>query len=145
MPLSSWDNRQRAQHYGSSKVRPKVSRRIEALLCLLTIIAQLVFAVAHSWEVAVDAAATSATRAFQKDATGATTIAKAATAPRRVSHDPLLCPVCQLLSQAKNGMAPHGPGVALFQTRFTVLLGSSFHSPGLDHAAAVPRAPPYLL
>ena len=145
MPLSSWENRQRAQHYGSSKVRPKVSRRIEALLCLLTIIAQLVFAVAHSWEVPVDAAATSATRTFQKDATGAPVIAKVATVPRRVSHDPLLCPVCQLLSQAKNGIAPHGPGVALCQTRFTVLLISSFHSSGLDHAAAVRRARPYLL
>src|SRR2546428_12295322 len=100
MPLSSWDNRQCAQHYGSSKVRPKVSRRIEALLCLLTIIAQLVFAVAHSWEVAVDTSATSAIRFFQKDATGAPLIAKAATVPRRASHDPLLCPVCPLLSQA---------------------------------------------
>ena len=145
MPLSSWDNRQRAQHYGSSKVRPKMSRRIEALFCLLTIIAQLAFAVAHSWEIPVDAAALSASRAFQKDATGATAIAKAATVPRRASHDPLLCPVCQLLSQARNGIAPHGPGVALCQIRFTVLLSSSFHSSGIDHAAAVPRAPPYLL
>ena len=145
MPLISWGNRQRAQHYGSSKVRPKVSCRIEALLCLLTIIAQLVFAVAHSWEVAVDAAAASATRAVQKDAGDATAIAKVATVPRRASHDPLLCPVCQLLSQARNGIAPHGPGVFPLQTSFTVLLGSAFHSSGIDLAAAVPRAPPYLL
>ena len=145
MPLIFWGNRQRAQHYGSSKVRPKVSRRIEALLCLLTIIAQLAFAVAHSWEVAVDTAATSATHAIQKDATGAPVIAKAATVPRRTSHDPLLCPVCQLLSQARNGIAPHGPGVALFQTGLTVLLSSSFHSSGIDLAASAPRAPPYFL
>ena len=145
MPLISWGNRQRAQHYGSSKVRHKVSRRIEALLCLLTIIAQLAFAVAHSWEVAVDTAAPSATHAIQKDATGAPVIAKAATVPRRASHDPLLCPVCQLLSQARNGIAPHGPGVFPLQTSFTVLLGSAFHSSGIDLAASAPRAPPYLL
>jgi hypothetical protein len=122
-----------------------MSRRIQALLCLLTIIAQLALAITHSWEVAIDAAATSTTRAFQKDAGDATAIVKVATVPRRTSHDPLLCPVCQLLSQTKNGMAPHGPGVVLLQTRFTVLLDSAFYSSGLDHAAAVPRAPPYLL
>ena len=122
-----------------------MSRRIEALLCLLTIIAQLALAVAHSWEVAVDAAATSTTRAVQKDARDATAIAKVATVPRRASHDPLLCPVCQLLSQARNGIAPHGPGVVLLQTCFMVLQGSAFHRSGIDLAASAPRAPPYLL
>jgi len=121
-----------------------MSRRIEALLCLLTIIAQLALAVAHTWEVAVDAA-TSTARAVQKDARGATAIAKVATVPRRASHDPLLCPVCQLLSQARNGIAPHGPGVFPLQTSFTVLLGSAFHSSGIDLAASAPRAPPYFL
>ena len=114
-------------------------------MCLLTILAQLALAIAHSWEIPVDAAATSATRAFHTDASGATAIAKAATVPRRVSHDPLLCPVCQLLSQAKNGMVPHGPGIFLLRTGCPVLLSFAFHSSDIDYAASAPRAPPYFL
>ena len=144
-PLISWDNRQRTRHYGSTQGRPKTSRRIEVLFCLLTVIAQLALAVAHSWERPVDAAVTSVTRASQQDASGAAAIAKAATVPRRVSHDPLLCSVCQLLSQAKNGMAPHGPGIFLLRTSYPVLLSFAFHSSGIDHAASAPRAPPYFL
>jgi hypothetical protein len=123
-----------------------MSHRIEAFFCLLTIVAQLALAVTHSWEVPVDDAdVPSAIRAFQKDASGATVISKAATIPRRASHDPLLCPVCRLLSQAKNGIAPHSPGIVPLQTRFTVLLDSAFHSSGIVHAASAPRAPPYFL
>src|SRR5437867_240152 len=110
--------------------------------------AQLALVVAHSWEVSIEEGAISATRvsrAFLKDARGAPAIAKAAIVPRRNAHDPLLCPVCQLLSQAKNGLAPHGPGLCLLQTSFTVLLGSSFHSAALDLAVSAPRAPPYFL
>ena len=143
-----WDSRYRAQRHGPLQARHKVSRRIEALFCLLIIMAQLALVVAHSWEVPVDAAAMSATRAFQaflKDARGATAIAKVATVPRRNAHDPLLCPVCQLLSQAKNGIAPHSPGIFPLQTSFTFLLGSTFHDSGIDLAASVPRAPPYRL
>jgi hypothetical protein len=144
-PLLFWDNRYRTKHYGSSKVRHKTPHRIEAFFCLLTIIAQLVLAVAHSWEVPVDAGVTSATPAFQKDASGATIISKAATVPRRTSHDPLLCSVCRLLSQVKNGIALHGPRIFPLQTHLTVLLDSAFHSSGIDHATSAPRAPPYFL
>jgi hypothetical protein len=107
--------------------------------------AQLVLAVGHSWEVPVDAGVTSAPSAFQKDASGATGISKAAPVPRRTSHDPLLCSVCRLLSQVKNGIALYGPRIFLLQTRLTVLLDSAFHSSDIDHATAAPRAPPYFL
>jgi hypothetical protein len=126
-------------------VRHKTPHRIETFFCLLTIIAQFVLAVGHSWEAAVDTGVTSANPAFQKDASGATGISKAATVPRRTSHDSLLCPVCRLLSQVKNGIALHGSRIFLLQTRLTVLLDSAFHSSGIDHATAVPRAPPYFL
>jgi hypothetical protein len=118
------------------------------LFCLLIIMAQLALVMAHSWEVPVDAGAMSATRAFQaflKDTGSTTAITKVATVPRRNAHDPLLCPVCQLLSQARHGLAPHSPGISLLQTSFTVLLGSAFHSSELDLAASAPRAPPYFL
>jgi hypothetical protein len=138
----------RAQCHGPWQASRTVSRRLEALFCLLIILAQLALVVAHSWEVSVEEGAISAartSRAFLKDARGAPALSKAATVPRRHAHDPLLCPLCQLLSQAKNGLAPHGPGIFLPQTSFMVLLGSSFHSSDLDRAAAAPRAPPYFL
>ena len=85
-------------------------RRLEALLCLLIITAQLALVVAHSWEVAGRCGSdlrhlppSKKTRAVL------TVISKAATVPRRTSHDPLLCSVCRLLSQVKNGIALHGP------------------------------------
>ncbi len=146
--MISWDNRHRAKRYGPSKARHKASRRLHALFCLLTIITQLALAMAHSWEVPIEAAGISATCAFQaflKDTRNAQAISKAATVLRRASHDPLLCPVCQFLSQAKNGITPHGPGVFLLQTSFTLLLGSAFYRSGIDLAASAPRAPPYFL
>jgi len=147
MPLSSWDNRQRAQHYGSSKARPKMSRRIEALLCLLTIIAQLVLAVAHSWEMPVEASALSVTRAFHafpKGTGGATALAKAATAPRRGLHDPSLCPVCQVFPQTRHGLASTGFSISLPHRSATCVPGCTLRHAGSDLAVSAPRAPPSL-
>ena len=146
--MISQTNGYRAKRHGPWPVKRTVSRRIEALFCLLIIMAQLALVMAHSWEVPVDAVAIPATRAFQallKDTGRTTVIAKVATVPRRNAHDPLLCPVCQLLSQARYGLAPHSPGISLLQTSFTVFLGSAFHSSELDLAASAPRAPPYFL
>jgi hypothetical protein len=116
-------------------------------VCLLALLAQLALAVAHTWEVAVEAAA-SAAHALQRlpaDTGDTTTVAKASTVSRREPHNPLLCPICQILSQAKHGLVPHRPEMGLLHTSVTVLLGSAFHSSILDLAASVPRAPPYSL
>jgi len=73
-----------------------VSRRIEALFCLLIIMAQLALVVAHSWEVPGDAAAMSATRAFQAVPSQTREVRRPSPrwkpVPRRNAHDPLLCP-----------------------------------------------------
>ncbi len=117
-------------------------------MCLLTLMAQLVFVVAHSWEIPVEAVALSVTRAFHvvpKGTEGATTFSKVATVSRRGPHDPLLCPVCQILSQVKHSIAPHSLGILPLQTSFALLLGSAFSSSRLDLAASAPRAPPYFL
>ena len=146
--MISWMNRHRTGHQRPHRARREALYRVGAVFCLLALLVQLVLAVAHTWEVSIEATAASAALALQRLATGTgdtTAISKAATVPRRQPHDPLLCPVCQLLSQAKNGIAPHGPGVSLLQTGFTLLLGSTFHSSGIDLAASVPRAPPYFL
>ena len=143
--MISHNNGHRAQRHGPWQVRYTVLRRLEALLCLLLIMAQLALVVAHSWEVSVEEGAIAVTRvsrALLKDATGATALSKAATIPRRNAHDSLLCPVCQLLSQAKNGLALPGPGISLSQTSFAVLLDSSFPSFDFDLAVSAPRAPP---
>ena len=128
--------------------RSEISSRAGALLCVLALLVQLALAVEHTWEVSIEASAASAALASQQPSTGpgdTRALFKAVTVQRRTSHDPLLCPVCQLLSQAKNGIASHGPGVFLLQTSFTFLLGSTFHGSGIDLAASVPRAPPYFL
>ncbi len=146
--MISWDNLHRVQRQRPVKVRYTASRRLMAFLCLLTLMAQLALIVAHSWEMPVEAVALSVTRAFHALPTGpgdAMALSQGATASRRWLHDPLLCPVCQMLSQAKNGIAPHGPGVVLLQTSFALLLGSAFHRSSLDLAVSAPRAPPYFL
>ena len=116
-------------------------------MCLLTLLAQLALAVGHSWEVSVEAAAASAALTLQRSPTGTgdtTALSKVPTVPRRGSHDPLLCTICQFFSQAKHGIAPCGTGISLLETSFALLLGSSFHSSDLDFAASAPRAPPSL-
>jgi hypothetical protein len=146
--LVSQDNGDRAKCHRPWQANRTGLRRLEALCCLLIITAQLALVVAHSWEVSVEEWAigvTPVSQAFLKDATGATAISKAATVPRRNAHHPLLCPVCQLLSQARHGLAPQDPGIFLSQNSFAFLLGSTFHGSGIDLAASVPRAPPYLL
>jgi hypothetical protein len=109
---------------------------------------QLALAVKHTWEVAVETVAESAALAVQRHPTGtrdATALSKGATAPGHGSHDSLLCPVCRLLSQAKNGMAPHRSGVFLLQISFALPLSSACHSADLDLASSAPRAPPCFL
>ena len=137
-----------AGHQRPHRARREVSHRVPALVCLLTLLAQLVLAVAHTWEVSGEAAAASAALALQRSPTGTgdTTVRfKAATVPRRGSHDSLLCTLCQFFSQAKHSIAPHSTDVFLLETSFALLLGSSFYSSDLDLAASAPRAPPFLL
>jgi len=146
--LISWMLQHRAGHSRTHGARHETSYRAGALLCLLALLVQLALAVEHAWDVSIEATAASAALASQQPSTGSgdtRALFKAVKVQRRASHDPLLCPVCQLLSQAKIGIAPHGPGIFSLQTNFTFLLGSTFHGSGLDLAASVPRAPPYLL
>jgi hypothetical protein len=146
--LVSQDKGYRAKCHRPWQASRPVLRRLEALLCLLIITVQLALVVGHSWEVFVEEGAVAiaqGSRAFLQDATGAAAISKAATIPRRHAHDSLLCPVCQLLSQARHGLAPHDPGIVFSQTSFMALLGSSYHSSQLDLAVSAPRAPPSCL
>src|SRR5215467_2381382 len=146
--LLPWTHQHQAGHPGPHGARREPLYRAGVLLCLLALLVQLALAVEHTWEVSLEATAASAALASQQPSTGpgdTRAIFKAVTVQRRASHDPLLCPVCQLLSQAKHGIAPYGPGIFPLQTSFTFLLGSACHGSGIDLAASVPRAPPYLL
>jgi hypothetical protein len=144
----SQDKGYRAKCHSPWQARRTGLRRLEALLCLLIITAQLALVVVHSWEVLFEERAVATarvSRAFLTDATGATTLSKAATLPRRHAHDPLLCPVCRLLSQARHVLAPHDPGMLFSQTRLKILLGSSCPRSHLALAVSAPRAPPSCL
>ena len=146
--MISWMLQHRAGPSRTHGARRETSYRAGALLCLLALLVQLALAVEHTWEVSIEATAASAALASQQPSTGpgdTRALFRAATVQRRMSHDPLLCPVCQLLSQAKNGITLQGPGVFLLPTSFAFLLGSAFHGSGIDLAASVPRAPPYFL
>jgi hypothetical protein len=143
-----WKNRHQAGHQRPHGAKRETLSRAGVVLCLLALLVQLVLAVEHTWDVSREATAVSAALASQQPSTcpGDTRATfKAVNVQRRASHDPLLCPVCQLLSQAKIGLTSHGPGIFLLQTSFTFLLGSAFHSSSIDLAASLPRAPPYLL
>ena len=142
------DNRHRAGHHRTDRARREIAHRVQALVCLLTFLAQLALAVAHTWEVSIEAAAASAALAVQRSPAGTgdtTPIFKAAAAPRRGSHDPLLCTICQFFSQATHGIASPDTGVFLLEASFAFLFGSSFHGSDLDLTVAAPRAPPSLL
>jgi hypothetical protein len=117
-------------------------------LCLLALLVQLALAVEHSWEVTLEATAASAALASSHAAPGSghtRATFRTTTVHRRASHDPLLCPVCQLVSQAKSGMTPQRPAICLLHTRVAFLLPAACHGSGIDLAASVPRAPPSIL
>jgi uncharacterized C2H2 Zn-finger protein len=128
--------------------RRKTAYRAGALLCLLALLVQFALAVEHAWEASLEATAASAALTAQPSSTGpgdTRAIVKAATVQRRALHNPLLCPVCQFLFQAKSGITSHGPGVFLLQTCLTFPLDAALHNSGIDLAASVPRAPPSFL
>ena len=146
--LISWMHPHRAGHPSPHRARRETTYRAGALLCLLALLVQLALAVEHTWDVSIEATVASAALASQQPSTGpgdTRATFKAVKVQRRASHDPLLCPVCQLLSQAKIGITSHGPGVFSLQASFTFLLGSTFPGSGIDLAASAPRAPPYFL
>jgi hypothetical protein len=143
-----WKNRHQAGHQRPHGAKRETLYRAGVVLCLLALLVQLVLAVEHTWDVSREATAVSAALASQQPPTGpgdTRATFKAVKVQRRASHDPLLCPVCQLLCQAKIGLTSHGPGIFLPHTSFTFLLGSAFHSSSIDLAASLPRAPPYFL
>src|SRR2546429_964240 len=146
--LISWTHQHRAGYPSPHGARRETMSRAGALLCLLALLVQLALAVEHTWEVSIEATAAAAALTSQQPATGpgdTRATFKAVKAQRRASHDPLLCPVCQLLSQAKIGITSHGPGVFLLPISSAFLLGSPFYSSDLDLATSAPRAPPYFL
>jgi hypothetical protein len=143
--LMRWTHPHRAGHPRPRGARREISYRAGALLCVLALLMQLALAVAHTWEASREATAASATLASQPSSTGTGNtgaIVKAVNVQRRAPHDPLLCSICQLLSQAKIALPSHGPGVCLLQTSLTLLLDASCHSSSIDLSASVPRAPP---
>ena len=143
-----WTYQHRAGRPRPQGARREISSRAGALLCVLALLVQLALAVEHTWEVSREATAVSAVLAAQLSSTGpgdTRAIVKAVAVQRRTPHDPLLCSVCQFLSQAKIGMHSHGAGVCLLQTTLTFLLDAAFHGSGIDLAASVPRAPPFFL
>ena len=106
--LISWTHQHRAGRPRPHGARREISSRAGALLCVLALLVQLALAVEHTWEVSREATAASAVLASQLSSTGpgdTRAIFKAVTVQRRAPHDPLLCSVCQLLSQAKIGIA----------------------------------------
>jgi hypothetical protein len=146
--LIPWTHQHRAGRRRPHGARREISYRAGALLCVLALLVQLALAVEHTWEVSRQATAVSAVLAAQLSSTGpgdTRAIVKAVTVQRRTPHDPLLCSVCQLLSQAKIGIHSHGPGVFLLRTNLAFLLSAAFHGSGIDLAASVPRAPPSFL
>lgn len=147
--LIFWTYQHRAGHARPrGRAKRETSYRAGVLLCVLALLVQLALAVEHTWEVSLEVPAASAALAAQPASTGpgdTEAIIKAATVQRRALHNPLLCPVCQLLFQAKSGIPSHGPGVFLLQTSLTFLLDAVLHSSGIDLAASVPRAPPSFL
>ena len=120
---------------------------MRALLCLLTLIAQLALVVAHSWEIPVEAVAIAVIRtfhAFPEGAGGATTLTKAAAAPRRGLHDPLLCPVCRILPQIRHGLVSTGFSISLPHRSVTCIPGGTLRQARPDLTVSAPRAPPSL-
>ncbi len=146
--LSAPHSRSRLPYHGQAQASGKLLRRIEVLVCLVTVVAQLALAVVHSWEVALEAVEAPVLLAPQPSSTDTSREPGLTTAPTvspRRAHDALLCAVCQLVSQVKHGCALAHVGVVLAQTSCPLLSDALAHNPGLDLAIAAPRAPPHCL
>ena len=109
---------------------------------------QLGLAVEHSWDVSFETPDMSAATALSSRSTTPdtpATLTRGATTQERASHNALLCPVCQLLSQARIGVLSQGSGVFLLSTPLPVLYEAACPPTGLVLTASAPRAPPFFL
>jgi hypothetical protein len=141
------ESRDRAGHHRPSRARRSAVHRVQALLCLLPFLAQLVLAVVHttcepSRDTATSAAAAHVAPRPLPGPGDSPVLWQAAPAPHHGPHDPWQCPVCQGLAQVTHGLAPSGLERLLLDTDVACLLDAPGHRVHRACAAATPRAPP---
>ena len=126
--------------------RAMTLHRLGAVLSLLALMVVLALQVAHTGDILLNVVAAPAAGAFQRlpPSTGVlSALASVVSGAPRKTHDAFLCPVCQLLSQARQSLRPTGPGIVLCATG--IMLSPVPDPPPLAPALATasPRAPPY--
>ena len=136
-------------HWGSRSSRQRSAKtlhRLGAVLGLFALVVLLALQVAHTGDILLNVAASPAAGAFQRPPHSAgvmSALASVASGSPYKTHDAFLCPVCQLLSQARHSLMPIGPGVVLYTT--STMLSPIPDLPPLapELTTATPRAPPY--
>jgi hypothetical protein len=139
--------RDSVRHQGRVGARHQVSHRVGVVLGLFALLAMLASHVIHTVEVSIEAARTPAMvgPSLHPHSPGTVTARFTAVAvPRGKSHDPFLCPVCQILSQTRHVLGSTGTSLSLPLRHVLCVPCCPLRYAGLDIAAATPRAPPSL-
>jgi hypothetical protein len=140
-------NRYNTGRQGRQADRRQASPRLGAVLCLFALVTVLILPVVHTLDLPAEVAVTSSALGAQllpHHHRTPTVLSTATAAPHGKSHDSFLCPLCQLLTQVRQGLAPMGSRIGLLRLSIPIHLdGSQWHA-GPDLAVSAPRAPPFL-
>jgi hypothetical protein len=138
--------RRRVSHQGRMWARRPVSRRVGVVLSLFALLVMLASHMVHTVEISIEAARTPASFGLSLHPPSPETPPALSTVavPRGKSHDPFLCPVCQILSQTRQALVSTGTCLSLAHRSVTCLGCAPLRYAGADLAAAAPRAPPSL-
>ena len=138
--------RRRVRHQGRRWERRQVSHRIGVILGLFALIAMLVSHVVHTVEISskgVHSPAFGPSLHLHSPGTAPARFITVA-GPQRTSHDPFLCPVCQILSHTRHALVSTGTSFSLLHCTALYVLCWTLPHASPDLAAAPPRAPPSL-
>ena len=120
--------------------------RLGALLGLLALVLQVTLPTLHTWQVAAEHTAASWQRpgplaALQVQADEPALFAVDNTAAR-APHNPLLCPVCQVLSRSRDYLSVSAEAESVVAARSWFVVNLVFPVDNVLLEVSIPRAPP---
>jgi len=132
---------------GRPRQRRRVCNLLGVVLGLLALFAMLALPVLHTADILIGVARPPGTFGAAPHLHSPelpTTLATTTDVPHEKSHNSLVCPVCQILSQTRHALVSTGASIALVYHSVTYVLGCTLRHTAPDLTASAPRAPPLL-
>jgi len=119
-----------------------------AVTSLLAVLLALLLPMLHAWDIPAElvlSAGRAGAAALRQQTPQEPRCSAATTPTTQASHDPWVCPVCQLLTQTRQSLIGQRPVLLPPQPHATRMVEQQATASAPPWACAAPRAPPILL